>query len=561
MNSRKQNQRSPFSPPARAADEGNAEPPTIAATGSSSESEERAIDDSEFVPVDQIENYSLTATLGEGGFGTVYEATQHAPVQRQVAIKIIKAGMNSEEVLRRFELEKQALARMDHPNIARVFDAGTTTGGRPYFVMELIRGIPITTYCDSRRLDLGQRLKLFLQVCAGIQHAHQKGIIHRDIKPSNILIIEQDDVPTARVIDFGIARAVTQEEVEQPAMTGRDQIIGTPLYMSPEQIEMNSGDLDTRSDVFGLGVVLYELLTGSTPVEPERVKTAGIIKLHQIMVEETPPKPSSKLIALSEEDAATVASLRNSAIVPLRRRIGGDLDWISMRAMEVERDRRYQTVRELGDDIGRHLKHEPVTASPPSTSYRISRFVRRNRAATIAAATVLVTLVCGGSFSAWKAWQATQARNSLQSALEDSESAVAEMRSQIARFQAGNQPQVEELEARLQAIEKIRSELASLDGKLAEHRERNGLLVARLEGMRRAQDEEPTEIEEGTLTKAVADLERQMLEAGIDSLEAEVEEETEVMSQMTAEKESLLRKERDLILELKEELSRSMESG
>jgi serine/threonine protein kinase/tetratricopeptide (TPR) repeat protein len=341
-----------------------------------------------------IGRYQLLELIGEGGMGLVYMAEQKEPVRRRVALKIIKPGMDSKQVIARFEAERQALALMDHPNIAHVFDAGYTEAGRPYFVMELVKGIPITEYCDKNNLSARQRLGLFIDVCKAVQHAHQKGIIHRDIKPSNVMITLHDGKPVPKVIDFGIAKATQQRLTEKTFFTEYHQFIGTPEYMSPEQAELSGLDVDTRTDIYSLGVLLYELLTGTTPFERKQLLSAAYDEIRRIICQTDPPKPSVRLNTLG--DALTdVAKHRHVQPGELCRMVRGDLDWVVMKAMEKDRTRRYETANELAADINRHLGDEPVSASPPSVSYRLRKFVRRNRALVTGVAAVLVVLVAG----------------------------------------------------------------------------------------------------------------------------------------------------------------------
>jgi len=338
--------------------------------------------------------YKLLQPIGEGGFGTVWMADQREPVKRRVALKIIKLGMDTRQVIARFEAERQALAMMDHPNIAKVFDAGSTESGRPYFVMEYIKGVPIIEYCDTARLDTRTRLELFIQVCHAIQHAHQKGIIHRDIKPTNVLVTLHDGVPVPKVIDFGIAKATNAELTEKTLFTQHRQMVGTPAYMSPEQAEMSGLDIDTRSDVYSMGVLLYELLTGTTPFDVASLLESGFEEMMRVIREEEPHKPSTRLSTLGET-ATRMAQLRRADVHKLGTLLRGDLDWIVMKCLEKERARRYETANGLAADIRRHLSDEPVTAGPPSTGYRLRKFVRRNRTQVVAGAVVTAALVLG----------------------------------------------------------------------------------------------------------------------------------------------------------------------
>src|SRR6476660_1593765 len=319
-------------------------------------------------PGDRIGHYKLLQKIGEGGCGLVYMAQQEEPVRRQVALKIIKLGMDTRNVIARFEAERQALALMDHSNIARVFDAGATGSGRPYFVMELVRGIPITAYCDQNNLPVHERLELFVQVCHAVQHAHQKGIIHRDLKPSNVLVTLNDGRAEPKVIDFGVAKATGQQLTEKTLFTAFAQMVGTPLYMSPEQAEMTSIDIDTRSDIYSLGVLLYELLTGTTPFDQQRMRGAAFDEIRRIIREEEPPKPSTRISTLGESRTATAAH-RQVDSHRLGRLIEGDLDWIVMKALEKNRTRRYDTAGNFAADVLRHLSDQPVEACPPSTTY------------------------------------------------------------------------------------------------------------------------------------------------------------------------------------------------
>jgi serine/threonine protein kinase/tetratricopeptide (TPR) repeat protein len=350
-------------------------------------------------PGDMIGRYKLLQQLGEGGCGVVYMAEQEEPVRRRVALKVIKLGMDTKSVIARFEAERQALAMMDHPNIAKVLDAGSTDAGRPFFVMELVRGIRITEYCDQNRLNTEERLKLFIQVCQAIQHAHQKGIIHRDIKPSNILVTLHDGVPVPKVIDFGIAKATQGRLTDQTLFTAFEQFIGTPAYMSPEQAEMSGLDVDTRSDIYALGVLLYELLTGKTPFDVKELLAAGLDKLRHTIREEEPERPSTKLQTMTGDDLTTTAKRRHTDAPRLIHLVRGDLDWIVMKTLEKDRTRRYETATGLALDVQRHLINEPVTARPPSNVYRLQKMVRRNALLVGAVAAVIVALAAGFGLS------------------------------------------------------------------------------------------------------------------------------------------------------------------
>jgi serine/threonine protein kinase/Flp pilus assembly protein TadD len=345
-------------------------------------------------PGGQIGPYKLLSILGEGGFGVVYLAERQRPVKRRVALKVIKPGMDTKQVIARFEAERQALALLEHPNIAHVFNAGTTDAGRPYFVMEYVKGVPITEHCDRHKLTIEERLKLFLQVCEAVRHAHQKGIIHRDIKPSNIQVCVDGEKAVPKVIDFGVVKAISQPLTERTLVTEQGQFIGTPEYMSPEQAEMTGQDVDTRSDIYSLGVVLYELLTGVLPFEAKILREGGVEHIRQVIREEDPKTPSTRLSTLGGEESTMLAQRRRVDPGTLRRRLRGDLDWITLKAMEKDRTRRYQTAHALDEDIQRHLTHEPVLAGPPSRIYRLKKFLRKYRTQAIAAATAAVLLAC-----------------------------------------------------------------------------------------------------------------------------------------------------------------------
>jgi serine/threonine protein kinase len=352
--------------------------------------------------------YKLVEKIGEGGMGSVFMAHQTAPVRRAVAVKVIRAGMDTRAVLARFDAERQALALMDHPHIARVLDAGTTDSGRPFFVMELVKGTPITRFCDQRRLTLHQRLELFVPVCQAIQHAHQKGVIHRDLKPSNVLVALYDDRPVPKVIDFGVAKATGLQLTEQTLVTGLGAVVGTPEYMSPEQASLNDLDIDTRSDVYALGVLLYELLTGTTPVDRRRLGQVAVLEILRIVREVEPPAPSSRLSAL--EALPSIAANRSVEPARLAGMLRGELDWIVMKALEKDRSRRYETANGLARDIQRYLADEVVEARPPSAGYRLRKFVRRHRGRVAAAALVLLFLVAGIIGTSWGLVRAERAR-------------------------------------------------------------------------------------------------------------------------------------------------------
>jgi eukaryotic-like serine/threonine-protein kinase len=346
------------------------------------------------MPGTVIGSYKLLEQIGEGGFGVVFAAEQQEPIRRKVAFKVLKPGMDSRQVIARFEVERQALALMDHPHIAKVLDAGQTPTGRPYFAMDLVKGLPITEYCDRARLAPRDRLALFLDVCRAVQHAHQKGIIHRDIKPSNVLVTLQDGAPVVKVIDFGIAKVLGRQLTDKTIVTGFAQMIGTPLYMAPEQAALSSVDVDTRSDIYSLGVLLYELMTGATPFERERFDRAGFDELRRIIRDEEPPRPSTRLSSLGQ--AATVVSAhRQSDPRRLCQLLKGELDWIVMKALAKERDRRYDTAGTLAGDVERYLSGGVVSACPPSTWYRFRKLAKRHRAWAIAGAAAATALILG----------------------------------------------------------------------------------------------------------------------------------------------------------------------
>ena len=346
-------------------------------------------------PGSRIDRYKLLQKIGEGGCGVVYMAEQEKPVLRRVAFKIIKLGMDTRNVIARFEAERQALAMMDHPNIARVLDAGATHTGRPYFVMELVRGVKITDYCDQNHLDTGQRLDLFVQICHAIQHAHQKGIIHRDIKPSNVLVTLHDGVPVPKVIDFGIAKAIEGKLTEQTLFTAYEQIIGTPAYMSPEQAEMSGLDIDTRTDIYSLGVLLYELLTGRTPFDAKMLVQSGLDEMRRTLREKEPQRPSTMLTTLQRTELSATAVQRHAEPPKLISLLRGDLDWIVMRCLDKDRRRRYETANGLAMDVQRYLNNEPVMARPPSRLYRFQKLVRRNKILFASSAAVAAALLIG----------------------------------------------------------------------------------------------------------------------------------------------------------------------
>ena len=361
-------------------------------------------------PGDRIGRYKLRERIGEGGCGVVYVAEQQEPVRRKVALKVVKLGMDTRKVVARFQAERQALALMDHPNIAQVHDAGATETGRPYFVMELVRGTKITDYCDQQQLSTRERLELFIKVCQAVQHAHQKGVIHRDLKPSKILVTVNDGVPVPKAIDFGIAKATTGRLTDLTVYTDLHQFIGTPAYMSPEQATMTSLDIDTRSDIYSLGVLLYELLTGHTPFDTKELMTLGVDALRRTIREKEPMRPSTRLSTMLEGELTTTAKHRASAPPELIHLVRGDLNWIVMKCLEKDRARRYETANGLAFDLKRHLNNEPVLARPPSTVYRLQKAWRRHKLAFTAAAVMAGALVVGTGVSSWQAVETSRAR-------------------------------------------------------------------------------------------------------------------------------------------------------
>ncbi|WP_372896813.1 protein kinase [Stieleria sp.] len=386
--------------------------------------------------------YELLEEIGHGGMGTVYMARQTEPVRRRVAVKVINPGMDSREVLARFEAERQALAMMDHPNIARVFDGGTTESGWPYFVMELVRGVPLTRFCQENELGLRERLELFIDVCRAVQHAHQKAIIHRDLKPNNILVTMHDDKPVVKVIDFGVAKALDQDLTDKTLFTQFSELIGTPLYMSPEQAQMSSLDVDTRSDVYSLGVILYELLTGTTPFDRDTLSRVGIDGFRRLVQEKEPERPSSRISTLKAANLSTAGHRAPVDIATIRSDLHLELDWVVLKSLEKNRERRYDSAKALADDVQRYLNDEAVEACPPSAGYRFRKWLGRNRLAVTAGTAAVAALVFITTLSLWqvqqvnRAWQASQSRERQVSDLLD----ASQLRSAVSAFRQGEFP-------------------------------------------------------------------------------------------------------------------------
>jgi len=485
-------------------------------------------------PGDRIGRYKLLEEIGQGGMGSVWMVEQSEPVRRKVALKIIKLGMDTHEVVVRFEAERQALALMDHPHIAKVFDGGATGSGRPYFVMELVDGTPITDYCDAASAGLRERLELFVKVCEAVQHAHQKGVIHRDIKPSNVLVTLHDGVPVPKVIDFGIAKATSAELTHKTLFTQHAQILGTPEYMAPEQAERSGLDIDTRADVYSLGVLLYELLTGCRPFDIREVLERGYDELLRTIREDDPVRPSTRVS--TSANASPIALRRNVNVDTLSRRLRGDLDWVAMKALEKDRTRRYETASSFGADVERYLRDEPVVAAPPSAGYRLRKFVRRRRKTVAAAATIALLLVAGsiGTGVGW--WNTKRANAALEDALGEKDEALAEKGEALAEearqrvLAEANEERAAEAEvealARADELEQVAlfqsAQLAELNPEVMGARLRRSLLDASPEERRAVLTESLAGVNFTNL--ALQSLEENIFQRTIQAIDAQFEE-------------------------------------
>jgi len=484
---------------------------------------------------DVIDRYELIEEIGEGGMGSVWRAHQSEPVKRDVAFKIIKLGMDTKEVVVRFEAERQALALMDHPHIAKVLDGGATDSGRPYFVMELVEGEPITDYCDRAKLDVRGRLELFAKVCEGIQHAHQKGLIHRDIKPGNVLVALQDGEPVPKVIDFGIAKATGAALTEKTMHTELGQMLGTPEYMAPEQLGMSGLDIDTRADVYSLGVLLYELLTGTKPFDIQKIIETGYDELLRTIREVDPEKPSTRITKL--EDTSAIAELRQLNVRALGKQLSGDLDWIVMKALEKDRTRRYETANGFAADVQRFLDQEPVVAAPPSATYRLRKFVKRRKKTVAAMATIAFLLIAGSIGTGIGLWRTIQAKAELGVALDEKDTALKEEERQRTLAQE-NEARAKEAEgeakARATELEQVAefqsSQLSELDPELMGVRLRRDLIDAAPEDRRAALAEQLAGLNFTNL--ALQTLEENLFERTIEAIDTQFAEQPLVQAQL-----------------------------
>jgi serine/threonine protein kinase/formylglycine-generating enzyme required for sulfatase activity len=428
-------------------------------------------------PPERIGPYHILGVLGEGGMGIVYAAEQKEPIQRRVALKVIKLGMNSSEVVARFEAERQALALMNHPGIARVYDAGMTTDGRPYFAMEHVPGIPLTSYCDRHKLGIKERLELFVQVCLAVEHAHHRGIIHRDLKPSNILVCTPDEAPVAKIIDFGVAKAVNQRLTEKTIYTELGRAVGTPAYMSPEQAELTGEDVDHRSDIYSLGVLLYELLTGELPLDWDSLSKVAFDEILRRIREEDPPTPSTRWSRLNIERTTRLATLRRTNPSTYKGALRGDLDWITMKTIEKDRERRYSTAARLAEDIGNYLKNEPVLATPPNAYYRLRKYARRHRTEVKAVGVVVLALLLGLLGTTWFALVA-QRNARLANARAEENLVLADLqrlhlyRAEAERLQPTSLENILAMEGWIQKAGELASGLESHRSRLAAPREK-----------------------------------------------------------------------------------------